>query len=349
MSTAGSRYPRWVPGIELRADWLGQVQEEILDPGREIVDPHHHLWTHGTPENQAVYELDALWSDTGAGHNVVQTVYIECRSYWDKSAPDHLQPVGETRHIADLARADGPSRIAGIIAFADLTLPPEQLDEVLDAHIEAGQGLVKGIRHAAACDPEREQLMIPSRGVPGQLADPAFRRGVRHLGARGLTYDSWHYHHQNAEFLSLARAVPETTMVLDHLGSPLGVARFSGRRDEVFADWKLDMRAIAACPNVVAKLGGFAMPDNGWGWMEQDKPPSSDELLAAQGEWYEHMLTTFGAERCMFESNFPVDRVSVSYPVLWNFFKKLAHGASENEKAALFSGTARRVYGLPGV
>ena len=330
-----------------RDEWLASHKEEIVDPDRAIIDPHHHLWAY---PDFGPYLLEQLWADTESGHKVKKTIYIECGWGYDRDASEDLQSLGETKFLAAVAAeaAKSPSRpqIAGHIGHINLKLP--HVNDLLDRHLEASNGLLRGIRHHAASETD-EALLIRGHSPQRMLLDKDFQRGVKTLGDRGLTYDSWHYHHQNAEFLSLARAVPETTMVLDHLGSPLGVARFSGRRDEVFADWKLDMRAIAACPNVVAKLGGFAMPDNGWGWMEQDKPPSSDELLAAQGEWYEHMLTTFGAERCMFESNFPVDRVSVSYPVLWNFFKKLAHGASENEKAALFSGTARRVYGLPGV
>lgn len=344
----GRRYPGWVPGMELRDDWLALTDEEVLEPELEIVDPHHHLWVQGTPEVPAVYEMDELWADAGSGHNVVQTVYIECRSYWDLDAPAHLQPVAETARVAEMA-ADAPpgrARIAGIVAHADLTLPLEMLDEVLDAHLEAGEGLVKGIRHSSSRDPEPEKLTIPGRGLPGQLRDPDFRRGVAHLGERGLTFDSWHFHHQNPDFLDLARAVPETVMVLDHFGTPLGVARFEGRRPEIFEAWHPVMKDLAACPNVRAKLGGFAMPDNGWGFHTRERPPGSDELVALHGDWYRHMIECFGPERCMFESNFPVDRVSVSYRVLWNAFKKLAAGCSEAEKVALFAGTARSVYGL---
>ena len=346
--SSGGRYPGWNPGIELRNDWLGQVVEDIIDPGREIVDPHHHLWVHGTPENPAVYELDELWADTGSGHNVVQTMYMECRSYWDLDAPAHLQSVAETDHVAGLAAKAGPgqSKIAGIVSNADLTLDPGMLDETLVAHKEAGQGLFKGIRHSGARDPEPESLMIPGRGVEGQYQNPDFRRGVAQLGTRGLTYDTWHYHHQNRDYIDLVHAVPDTTCVLDHFGTPLGVGRFVGKRDEIFEAWKTDMAELAQCPNVVAKIGGLAMPDNGWSYMNQDLPPTSDKLVADHGPWYRHMIDCFGPERCMFESNFPVDRVSVSYPVLWNFFKKITADYSEDEKQAMFAGTARRVYGL---
>lgn len=340
--TTERRYPRWRPGIELRDDWLSRVQEDIIDPMREIVDPHHHLWQHGT----AVYELDALHSDTSSGHNVVQTVYVECRSYYDLAVPDYLQSVGETAHVAELAASIQSDRaqIGGIIAFADLRR--DDLDDILDAHVAAGQGRLVGIRHAGARDPEPDALMIPGRGDAGLYSDPAFRRGLARLGERGLVYDTWHYHHQAPEFLELAQAVPGTTLVLDHFGTPLGVGRFEGRRSQVFETWRTDIAALSNCRNVRAKLGGLSMPDNGWKWDQRALPPSSDQIVKAQAHWYHHTIECFGPERCMFESNFPVDRVSVSYPILWNAFKKMAATYDEQARTSLFSETARRTYSL---
>ena len=328
----------WTPGMELREDWLAQVVEDIIDPEREIVDPHHHLWTRAG----AVYELDQLNADIGAGHNVVQTIYVECHSYYDETAPKHLQPVGEVAHVAGLNAGGGP--VAGIIGRADLSDP--RLGDILDAMQTVGRGKLSGIRQAGACALEPNKLVIPGRNPPDRYADPEFRRGVAELGRRGLVYDTWHYHHQADDFLALAQAVPDTVMVLDHFGTPLGVGRFAGQREAIFPRWKDDMTALAECPNVRAKLGGMAMPDNGWGWNLADKPPTSDEFVAAQGAWYHHMIACFGPERCMFESNFPVDRTSVSYPVLWNAFKKIAARYDDAAQQAMFSGTARQTYGL---
>ncbi|MEX0286139.1 MAG: amidohydrolase [Paracoccaceae bacterium] len=334
----------WVPRMAARDDWLAQVQEEIIDPAREIVDPHHHLWVrHGIP-----YELDHLWADTGSGHNVVQTVFIECRAYYTPDPTNPMAPVAETTRVAEMAQTGRafPDRaqLAGIVAHADLTHP--DLDAVLDAHEAAGQGLFKGIRHAGARDPQPEHLKIPGRGSENQYTDPAFHKGVARLGERGLTYDTWQYHHQLPAFTDLARAVPGTTLVLDHLSTPLGVGRFTGRRNDIFPRWKDDIAALADCPNVVAKLGGMAMPDNGWGWHDRATPPGSDEFAEVMAPWYHHMIACFGPDRCMFESNFPVDRISISYHVLWNGFKKIATDYDEASKTAMFSETARRVYGL---
>jgi len=188
--------------------------------------------------------------------------------------------------------------------------------------------------------------MIPGLYAEGKSADPAFRRGVARLGERGLTYDSWNFHHQITDFADLARSVPGTTMVLDHFGTPVGVGRFAGRHDQIFEQWKLDIAEVAACSNTVAKLGGLAMPDNGFGFHTATTPPTSDELLRAQRRWYEHTIECFGPERCMFESNFPVDRFSLSYTVYWNAMHQLATQYSEAEQNALFSETARRTYNL---
>ncbi len=328
-----------------RNDWLAQVQEAAIDPEREIVDPHHHLWTRGG----ATYELAELWADTDAGHNVVQTVFVECHAGYREEGPEHLRPIGETAYVAAMAEASAadPARatIAGIVAHADLRLA--QLDQVLDAHVEAAPGLFCGIRHAGAFEPNAEALSIPGRGPGGLYSDPDFRRGVTRLGERGLTYDTWHYHHQNVDFRAMAAAVPGTILVLDHFGTPLGVGPYAGQRGEIFARWKDDIAAIAECPNVVAKLGGMAMPDNGYGWHERERPPTSDEFVEAQAPWYHHTINCFGPERCMFESNFPVDRASISYPVLWNGLKKIAAAYDEGAQDAMFSATARRTYGLP--
>ena len=334
----------WIAQMAERDDWLSQVRETAIDPDREIVDPHHHLWDR----NGSRYLLEQLWADTNAGHNVVETVFVECRSGYLTDGPEHLRPVGETRFVAELAQASAENpkgaTVAAIVGHADLRHP--DLDAVLDAHEAAGRGLFRGIRHAGAHEPAPGALTIPGRAPAGLYADPAFRRGVARLGERGLSYDTWHYHHQNRDFLDLARAVPGTTLVLDHFGTPLGVGPYAGRRDEIFAAWQDDIAAIAECSNVVAKLGGLAMPDNGFGWHERAAPPTSDEFVEAQAPYYRHAIACFGPERCMFESNFPVDRVSIGYAVLWNGLKKIAADYDAAARTALFSGTARRVYRL---
>ncbi|MEY4173963.1 MAG: hypothetical protein RI900_1128 [Actinomycetota bacterium] len=330
-----------VPGSE---EWLRSVHEDVLDPGQRIIDPHHHLWPVG---GALPYGLDELHADAvGGGHAVERTVFVECRSAYRTDGPEHLRPVGETEFVAGEALRSQRRLIGGIVAHTDLR-DHDHLDEVLDAHESAGRGLFRGIRHAGSHAIDPAPLRIPGRAPAGLYLDTAFQRGVAHLGERGLTYDTWHYHYQNGEFLELVRAAPGTTIVLDHFGTPLGVGAYAGRREEIFEQWKSDIADIARCPNVVAKLGGLAMPDNGFGWDSAGRPPTSDEFVAAQQRYYLHAIDCFGPERCMFESNFPVDRWSLSYTVLWNGLKKIAAPFTAAERDAMFFGTAARVYRLP--
>ena len=334
----------WAARMGQRDDWLAPAREAALEPEREIVDPHHHLWNRGG----ARYEMDDLARDL-EGHRVVQSVFIECRQWWrpEGEGPDHLRPVGETAAVAGRAAAhEGDPALAAIVAHADLRSP--HLDEILDAHVEAGRGLFRGIRHSAASDPS-DALAIPGREGPGLYRDEAFLRGLVRLGERGFTFDAWHYHHQMEEFRAAAAAAPRTTIVLDHFGCPLGVGPHAGRREEIFARWKDDLAAAAELANVHAKLGGLAMIDNGWAFHERDRPPGSEELAALHGPWYRWTLERFGAGRCMFESNFPVDRASAPYGVFWNAFKRMTSDLPAADRAMLFAGTARRVYSLPEV
>ena len=321
--------------------WLDSVIEAPIDPDAPIIDPHHHLWPDG---GSTSYGLDDLLADLASGHNIIDTVFVECGAAYRRGDPAPMAPVRETEFVTGEAERAPRQLMGGIVAHADLTSPV--LDHVLDAHEAAANGRLRGIRHAGSHALHPEVLTIAGRAKAGLYADEAFRRGVARLGERGLTYDTWHYHHQNCEFVELARAVPDTRLVLDHFGTPLGVGPYASQREHIFKQWRADISEIAACPNVVAKLGGLAMPDNGFGWHEAERPPTSDEFVAAQSRYYLHTIEQFTPERCMFESNFPVDRRSLSYGVVWNAFKKLTAGFSDEERDAMLRGTAARVYRL---
>ncbi len=329
-------------------DWLDQVTEEIIDPGRPICDPHHHLWDHP----QSRYLLDELLADVRSGHNVVCTVFVECGSMYRAGGPEALRPVGETEFVNGVAAmsasgAYGDIRAcAGIVGFADMTLGAA-VGEVLDVHM-ARSDRFRGIRHAAGWDADPRVRHSHTNPPQGLLRQPAFLDGVKELAKRDLTFDAWLYHPQLPELIGLARAAPELTIVLDHFGGPLGIGPYEDRREEIFATWRQDIAALARCPNVYAKLGGLVMPINGFEFHKRELPPGSDEIVAASGRYYRHTLECFGAERCMFESNFPVDKRSCSYHVLWNAFKKLVADASEYEKQRLFHDTAVEVYRLAG-
>ncbi len=298
--------------------------------------------------------IDDLTADLHSGHNIVATVFVQCRSMHRADGPPEFAPVGETEFVNGVA-AIGASGLfgsrrmcAGIVGHADMTRGAA-IRPVLEAHVAAGGGRFRGIRHISAWDAD-PALLNPGYNVPEKLlADPAFRAGFAELAPLGLSFDAWLYHPQIPELADLARAFPETRIVLDHCGGPLGIGPYAGRRDEVFRDWAAAIRDLAGCPNVSVKTGGLGMGVNGFDFHDGEDPPSSDRLAEAWRPYVEACVEAFGADRCMFESNFPVDKGSYGYAVYWNACKKLAAGASAAEKADLFAGTAARVYRIaPG-
>ena len=327
-----------------RDQWLARTAEEALEPDLPICDPHHHLWDHPTDR----YLLDELHADTGAGHNVVRTVFVDCMSGYRDDGPEAMRPVGESEWAAQIAAASaasGGAEIAGIVSYADLTLG-DAVEEVLAAHDQVGQGRFRGIRHATSWDADPKIHNAHTNPPPYLMADRAFRTGLAKLTQMGFSLDAWLYHPQIPEVADLARAHPEATIVLDHLGGPLGVGPYAGRRDEILEWWRPAMQDVASCPNVVLKVGGIGMAVYGDGWHKQPNPPTSDELVSRWGDPIRFCIDTFGPDRCMFESNFPVDRFSLSYNVYWNGVKKIVRDFSETDKASLFSGTATQVYSL---
>ena len=325
--------------------WLALVKEPVIDPERIIIDPHHHLWAR---ETQNYLKPEAL-ADMGSGHRIAASVFVECWSGYRTAGPGHLRPVGETEFVRAMA---GPAKAgahmcdlaAGIVGHADLTAE-NVLDEVLEAHIEAGRGRFRGIRHAVQFD-ATGTIPVVRRSAPGLLVDPAFQRGVARLARHGLSFDAWLYQTQLDELTACAKAAPDTAIVLNHLGGPLAIGAYAARKDEMAAEWKRAMAALAQLPNVSVKLGGLGMPTAGHALHAGAAPPTSRIMAGAFRGQIMTAVDLFGPGRCMFESNFPVDKISGSYAVLWNAFKLIAVGFSADEKDALFRGTAARVYGL---
>ena len=329
-----------------RDAWLSQHVEEILEPERPICDPHHHLWDH--PDNP--YLLPQLLGDTQSGHNIVSTVFVECGSMYRQQGDVAAKPLGETEFVNGVGAMMssgyyGPMQgCAGIVGFADL-LRGEAIGAVLDEHMRLSPRF-RGVRHACAFDASediRKSHVDPPEHL--YLRDD-FRAGFGELGKRGLSFDAWMFHPQISELTALAKAFPDTSIILDHFGGPLGIGPYACKQDEIFPQWQKDIEALAACSNVSAKLGGIVMPINGFGFHKLARPPSSRDLVEATGRYYQHSIAVFGAERCMFESNFPVDRQSCSYAVLWNAFKRIASEYSAGQCDALFHDTAHRVYRL---
>lgn len=334
-------------------DWLASTVEEALDPELPICDPHHHLWDQQPARVAPRYLLDEILEDVRAGHNVVSTVFIECGAMFKSGGPEALRPVGETEFVNGVAAMSasglyGKTRVAaGIVGTVDLRLG-DGVAAVLDAQIAAGGGRFRGIRRAAAWDPDDRVPNHRTEPGPGLFLRDDFRAGFAHLAPRRLTFEAWCYHRQIPDVTALARAFPDTTIILNHFGGPLGVGPYAGKGQDVYAEWRTAISELAPCSNVVVKLGGINMEMNGFGWHEKPRPPSSQGLADATRHYYEFTIEKFGADRCMFESNFPVDKASCSYTVLWNSFKRLTSGCSAAEQAKLFHDTAARVYRLDG-
>jgi L-fuconolactonase len=340
---------------ELRAWLTKRPNEAALEPSLPIIDPHHHFWD--TPQ-RGQYLLPELLTDIGGGpdsepdHNIVATVFLECRSMYRTAGPAEMAAIGEVEFVNGIAAMSasggyGPCRVAeGIVGHADLTIGA-RVREVLEAEIAVGGDRFRGIRHGVAWDASEAIQKFATRVVPHHLTrDPKFREGFAQLAPLGLSFESWQYHPQLTDAIDLARAFPETTIILNHVGGVLGVGPYRGRRDEILVGWKRDIGELAKCPNVNVKLGGIGMTSFGFDFYEREVPPSSDELAMAWRRYIEPCIEAFGPSRCMFESNFPPDKQSCGYTELWNAFKRITSGASAAEKRALYSGTAARVYRL---
>ena len=339
--------PTASPYLAVRQEWLDRWHEEILEPDLPIVDPHHHLWDRPGWR----YLLDELLADLNSGHNVVATVFVQCRSMHKADGPEPLRPIGETEFVNGVAAMSasgtyGPIRAcAGIVSYADLTLGAA-VREVLEAHIRAGGGRFRGIRHIVAWDADPVTLNPNNPAPPHLLADPKFRQGFAQLAPLEMSFEAWLYHRQIDELTDLVRAFPDTRVVLNHVGGPLGIGAYAGKRDEVFAAWQRSIRGLAESENVYVKVGGLGMRINSFGFEALSIPPSSEALAAAWRPYVETCLEAFGPRRCMFESNFPVDKGSYPYAAYWNACKRLTAGASADDKAELFGRSAARFYRL---
>lgn len=329
---------------QIRPGWLALRHEAPLAPAQRIVDAHHHLWD----EETAPYHADGLLADLRSGHAVAATVLVECGARYRSAGPLHLRPVGETEFAvaqAALAARRGVEICQGIVAWADLQRG-ERVEEVLQAHDEAGRGRFRGIRCRAAWSDDA-RLAGPADGPPqGLLLLPNVQAGVKTLARLGFSLDLWLYHTQLSDALALSQACPDTPMVLNHAGGPLGIGPFEGRRAEVFETWRKSIRALARSPNLQVKLGGLGMPRAGFPFASADAPVSSETLAGVWRPYIETCIEAFGPERCMFESNFPVDKGMCGYTTLWNAFQRIVSGCSATERDALFRGTASRFYRL---
>ena len=331
-------------------DWLALTQEPALEPDFPICDPHHHFWDlrpQRIPHQR--YLLQELLDDIGSGHNVRSTVFIEARAMYREGGPEEMQPVGEVEFVQGQAAASasgiyGDSRAAAaIIGHANLNLG-DAVEPVLNALQEASPNRFRGIRHSVTWDPHPEIENTAAHNMPGQLASESFRAGARVLSHLGMSLEGWLYFPQLSELADFAKAFPDLTIILNHIGGLIRVGPYQNRDDEVLETWRNGIAAVAECPNVNMKLGGIGMTRTGFDWHERDKPIGSEELAREMAPYMDYCIEQFGPDHCMFESNFPVDKVSYSYSIMYNAFKRLSQGYSATERAAMFHDTAVRVY-----
>ncbi len=328
--------------------WTQQRREAALEPDLPIIDPHHHVWDD---EERGRYLIHELAADVASGHNVVATVFVEAGTMYRADGPPAMRPVGQNEFVNGIAAMSasgryGKSRLcAGIVGHADLMLG-DKAKPVLEALIAAGGGRFRGIRHGLTWD-TGNAAKFGRRQVPQhQALDPVFRKGFACLKPLGLSFEAWLFHPQLPDLVDLMRAFPDTTVIMNHCGGLLGIPPHDGNRQEVFKIWEKNIRAVASCPNVNVKIGGLGMMYCGFDFQLRDLPPSSEELAAAWRPYVEASIDAFGPERCLMESNFPVDKQTCGYSVLWNAMKRITKNCSAAEKAALYHDTAARVYRL---
>jgi predicted TIM-barrel fold metal-dependent hydrolase len=331
----------------VRADWLAKRTEEILEPGLPIVDPHHHLWER--PGYR--YLFPDLLADVGSGHNIHATMFEQAGSMYRADGPEELKSLGETEFVCGVAAMSasgkyGPTRcIAGLVGYVDLRLG-SRAKGLLERHIAVSDGRLRGIRNGSTWSDDPTLKVFGGAAPPGLLLDRSFREGFAALAALGLTFDAWVFQTQLGDVVDLARAFPQAAIVLNHVGGPVAIGPYAGKREEAFAAWRARIQEVARLPNTYVKLGGLGMKMIGFDFVEKPEPPSSQDLAAAWRPYIETCIAAFGPQRAMFESNFPVDKGSCSYQVLWNAFKRIAAEYSADEKTALFSGAAKKAYRL---
>jgi L-fuconolactonase len=331
-------------------DWLALTQEPALEPDLPICDPHHHFWDHRTARMPYQrYLLDELVSDISSGHNVRSTVFIEARSMYRASGPEEMRPVGEVEFVQGLAAASasglyGPGRAAAaIIGHADLNLG-SRVEPVLEALQTASPNRFRGIRHSVTWDPHPEVENTAAHRMPQQLSSDDFREGARILARMGFSFEAWLNFPQLPELADFAKAIPDLPIIVNHVGGLLRLGPYANRDDEVLATWRSGIAEVAACANTYVKLGGVGMPRAGFDWHTRAEPIGSEELAASLSPFMDYCIEQFGPNRSMFESNFPVDKVSYSYCIMYNAFKRLSKGYSTTERAAMFHDTATGVY-----
>ncbi len=329
-------------------EWLAkQQQEKPLFADLPIIDTHHHLWDLKGYR----YLIDEYAADIASGHNVVASVFCECSTMWRANGPTEMRPVGEVEFVLGqgaISRSGkfGPADVAmGIIGFADLTLGAV-VEEVLTAEVASANGRLVGIRSEANWDADPAIGNSPTASWKHMLLDDKTQQGIRKLQSVGLPLDIWVYHPQLADVVAVADRNPDLTIVLNHCGGPIGYGAYAGQLKETFAMWQRSIQEVAKRPNVVCKVGGILSRSATFNYVEAALPPTSEELASIWTPWFSTCFEALGMQRCLYESNFPVEKLGTSYAVLLNVFKRILSSFSEDERQAFFAGNASRIYKL---
>jgi predicted TIM-barrel fold metal-dependent hydrolase len=307
-----------------RPEWLALHDEPALLPDLPIVDAHHHLWSRGHER----YLLEDFKADLDDGHRIVATVHVQCGSHYRTSGPARMAPVGETEFASGVARQaldqGGTTQVcAGIVGYADLR--EEAVEDVLHAHAAVDAQRFKGIRQATAWDADPRLVNPMMKTSEGLYLDPAFRRGFARLAPLGLSFDAWALHPQLPEVVSLARAFPDTAIVVNHIGAPVGEGRFAGCSADVRTQWHQGIAALAECPNVFMKLGGLGLPILGMGFARGDRPLDSMKLAEQMRPWLELLYRGFRSKPLHVRKQFSGGPLFVSLQDLLE--RVQAHGA----------------------
>jgi predicted TIM-barrel fold metal-dependent hydrolase len=316
--------------------------EPALLPDLPIIDPHHHFRQYADPSDpRPRYLVPDLLADMGqSGHRFVGSAFIECSTMYRVGGVEALRPLGETAFVRGLAE-QSDARAAGIakaiVARIDLT-QGDAVRGLVEQHLLAAGGRLRGIRDALAWADLPHFDTRPDNRT--KLDSPVYRAGARALAEAGLSFDVAVFHTQIGQLTDFARALPQLTIVLNHLGCPIGPGPDARRMKEVFPVWKKSLALLAEQPNVVIKLGGL-------GQFWENPPganPSSEALSQSWRPWIETGIGAFGVHRCMFASNFPTNAPVGSLGNTYNAYKRIVHGCSAQELQALFRGSAEAAY-----
>jgi L-fuconolactonase len=337
------------PHLPVRQEWLNQLIEDPILPNIPIIDPHHHLWDVGFGR----YYIEELLEDiNSSGHNIVSTVYIMSSSntkIYSKDGLEEFKPLTEIEFAtsegkrADLIPNNRVKVNASIVGSVDLTYG-NKLQPVLEKAVNISEGRLKGIRMLLASHTDPRISSGAVKSDLGLMLHPNFIDGAKCVQDANLSLDFWIYHTQLNEMEKIARALPDLTIILNHIGGPIHIGEYEGKQAATHREWRSAMMRLSRIPNINVKLGGLGMAVNGAKFHNSKFPPNSVQLSDIWKPWIYETIDMFGFDRCMFESNFPVDKGSCSYGALWNAFKIIAKDMSDDEINKLFSKNAAKIY-----